>query len=235
LSFKRRIGCPISNSSIIPKNATATIPVVFTSVGDPVAAGLVASLARLGGNVTGISNIAHELTPKRLELLSELAPQARVIALLVNPTNTTDEGLAREAREAARTKGLQLHILKASRESEIDAAFASRVELRAGALLIGPDAFFTAREQLMALAARHAVLAIYPWREDPIAGGLLSYGASNTGLVRQAGIFLKGEKPADLPVQQPSKFELVINLKTAKALGLSVPQSMLQRADEVIE
>ena len=232
------IGGPAS--ALAAKNATATIPIVFSSVGDPVAEGLVASLARPGGNVTGFSNLATELAPKRLELLSELVPQARVIALLVNPHNTAHEGVARDVQEAARTKGVQLPILKAATESEIDAAFASLVQLHAGALLIGSDPFFFARrEQLLALESRHAVPAIYWRREFAASGGLISYGPSFPAMYRQAGIYagriLKGAKPADLPVQQPATFELVINLKTAQALGLTIPQSLLARADEVIE
>ena len=232
------IGGPAS--ALAAKGATATIPIVFSSVGDPVAEGLVASLARPGGNVTGFSNLATELAPKRLELLSELVPQARVIALLVNPHNTAHEGVARDVQEAARTKGVQLPILNAATEREIDAAFASLVQLHAGALLIGSDPFFFARrEQLLALESRHAVPAIYWRREFAASGGLISYGPSFPAMYRQAGIYagriLKGAKPADLPVQQPATFELVINLKTAQALGLTIPQSLLARADEVIE
>jgi putative ABC transport system substrate-binding protein len=232
------IGGPASARAA--KGATATIPIVFSSVGDPVAEGLVASLARPGGNVTGFSNLATELAPKRLELLSELVPQARVIALLVNPNNTAHDGVARDVQEAARTKGVQLPILNAATEREIDAAFASLVQLHAGALLIGSDPFFFARrEQLLALESRHAVPAIYWRREFAASGGLISYGPSFPAMYRQAGIYagriLKGAKPADLPVQQPATFELVINLKTAQALGLTLPQSLLARADEVIE
>jgi putative ABC transport system substrate-binding protein len=227
-------------SSRAAKNATSTIPIVSVIGGDPVAAGLVASLARPGGNLTGVSFLDVELMPKRLELLSELVPQARVIVLLVNPNDPHAEGIIRDAQEAALAKGVQLRILKASTESEIDAAFATLLQLHAGGLLVGADPFFgSRREQLVALASRHAVPAIYDLRESAVAGGLMSYGTSLTGVYRQVGIYagkiLKGEKPADLPVQQPTRFEMVINLKTAKALGLAVPQSLLARADVVIE
>jgi putative tryptophan/tyrosine transport system substrate-binding protein len=222
------------------KNATSTIPIVFRVGSDPVAAGLVASLARPDGNLTGVSILAGELTPKRLELLSELVPQAKVIALLGNPNNPGNEPMIRNMQEAARSKGVQLPILKADTESEIDAAFASLVQLHAGALVVGADPFLSSRrEQLVALASRHAVPAIYAWREFVAAGGLISYGASLTAAYRQVGIYagkiLKGAKPADLPVEQPTKFELVINLKTAQALGLTVPPSLIAIADEVIE
>jgi putative tryptophan/tyrosine transport system substrate-binding protein len=222
------------------KSATSTIPIVFAVGGDPVELGLIASLARPGGNLTGVSIITVELMPKRFELLSELVPQARLIALLANPNSPSAERTTRVVEEAARAKGLRLHILKANNESEIDAAFSTVVQLQASALVVGADAFFNSRrEQLVALAARHAIPAIYEWREFAASGGLISYGASLAASHRQAGIYagkiLKGAKPADLPVEQPTKFELVINLKTAKAIGLTVPQSLLARADEVIE
>jgi putative ABC transport system substrate-binding protein len=222
------------------KNATSTIPIVSVFGGDPVADGLVVSFARPGGNLTGLSILVTELMPKRLELLSELVPHADAIALLVNPSNSNAERIIREVQEAARVKGVQLYILKAPTETEIDAAFATLVELHAGALVVAADPFFNSRrEQLVALAARHAVPSIYEWREFAAAGGLISYGTSLGAVYRQVGIYagriLKGEKPADLPVQQPTTFELVINLKTAKALGLTVPPLLLATADEVIE
>ncbi|HEV8679902.1 MAG TPA: ABC transporter substrate-binding protein [Stellaceae bacterium] len=222
------------------KSATSTIPIVFMGVGDPVGAGLVASLARPGGNVTGFSNIFLELMPKRLELLSELVPQAKVIALLVNPNAPSAEAQIKVVQEAARVKGVQLPIVKAGTESEIDVAFASLVELHAGALLVGGDPFFlTRREQFVALAAHHAIPANYMWRDFAEAGGLISYGISNIAIWRQVGGYtgriLDGAKPADLPVQQPTRFELAINLKTAQALGLTVPRSLLIRADKLIE
>jgi putative ABC transport system substrate-binding protein len=230
-------GPPVAHAA---KNATSTIPIVFVSGRDPVADGLVASLARPGGNVTGVSIFVVELNPKRFELLYELVPQAKVIALLENPTIPATERETRELQEAARAKGLQLHILKASTESEIDAAFAALVQRQAGALHVATDAFFlNRREQITALAARHAVPAISGFREFATAGGLISSGPSLTAVSRQAGIYagkiLKGAKPADLPVVQPTTFELVINLKTAKALGIAVPSTLLTRADEVIE
>jgi putative ABC transport system substrate-binding protein len=220
------------------KGASQTIPIVFIAGDDPVAAGLVASLARPGGNLTGVSILAVDLNPKRLELLRDLVPRARAIALLVNPNNQITERVMRDVREAA--KGVQLLILKAGSESEIDAAFASLVQQQAGALVIQAEPFFISRrEQLVALAARHAVPAIHGAHEFATAGGLISYGASLTAVFRQIGFYtgriLKGAKPADLPVLQPTTFELVINLKTAKTLGLSIPPSVLARADEVIE
>jgi len=222
------------------KDATSTIPIVFIAGGDPVGQGLVASLARPGGNLTGISILVAELGPKRLELLSELVPQAKAIALLRNPKSSGSERAMRDVQEAVRAKGGQLHVLEVSSESEIDAAFGSLVQRQAGALLVVSDQFFfNRREQIAALAAGHAVPVIYEFREYARAGGLISYGASLTAVSRQAGTYagkiLKGAKPADLPALQPTTFELVINLKTAKALGLAIPPSILSRADEVIE
>ena len=221
------------------KSATSTIPIVFAS-GDPVGEGLVDSLARAGGNLTGVSLLTVELMAKRLELLSELVPHAKVIALFVNPNNPDTEPMIRDVQEAARTKGVQLPILEAGSESEIDAAFASLVQLQAGGLVVGTDPFFNSRrEQLVALASDYAVPAIYEWREFAAAGGLISYGTSLTGTNCRLGIYagkiLNGAKPADLPVQQPTTFELVVNLRTAKTLRLAIPPSILARADEVIE
>jgi putative ABC transport system substrate-binding protein len=226
-------------SALAAKSATWTIPIVFL-VSDPVASGLVASLARPGGNLTGVDMFTLELVAKRLELLSELVPRAKVLALLVNPNTWLAERLINNAREAASAKGVQLAILKASTESEIDAAFATLDQLHAGALIVVADPFLDGRqEQLITLAARHAVPVIYALREFAVAGGLISYGASFTATFRLAGVYaakiLNGAKPADLPVQQPTTFELVVNLKTAKALGLTVPPSILARANEVIE
>ena len=222
------------------KNATSTIPIVFAVGGDPVEEGLVSSLARPGGNLTGVSVLAVELNPKRVELLSELLPQTSLIALLVNPNSPNAERVVRDIQDAAHAKGLQLQILKASTESDIDTAFATLVQQHAGALLIAGDQFFfNQREQLIALASRYAVPVIYEQRELAEAGGLISYGTKRMAAFHEVGIYLgkilKGAKPADLPVQQPTKFELVVNLKTAKALGLTIPQSILARADEVIE
>jgi putative tryptophan/tyrosine transport system substrate-binding protein len=228
-----------TNGILAAKGATATIPIVaITAFDNLVATGLVASLAHPGGNLTGLSILVSELMPKRFELLSELVPQAKVIAVLVNP-NLLNPWLG-EVQEAARAKAVELPILKASTESEIDAAFISLGELHAGALLVGADPFFNnRREQIVALAAHYAVPTSYEWRESVAAGGLISYGPSNTDTWRQAGVYvgkiLKGAKPADLPIQQPTKFELVINLKTADALGLTIPRSILALADEVIE
>jgi putative tryptophan/tyrosine transport system substrate-binding protein len=228
-------------SALAAKRATSTIPIVFITGDDPVAAGLVASLARPGGNVTGVTIGVVEINPKRLELLSELVPQANVIALLVNPSAPQAERIMREVQEAATAKDVvHFPILKASTEGEIDAAFAALTSPRADALIVGSDPFFNSRrEQLVALAARYAIPAIYEGRGFVTSGGLISYGPRFQVINRQLGIYagkvVKGAMPAELPVQQPTLFELVINLNTAKSLGLTVPQSMLQRADEVIE
>ena len=223
--------------ALAAKNATATIPIVF-GVGDPVRLGLVASLARPGGNLTGTSGLELELAPKLVELMSELVPSARNIALLVTSNNPLAEHIIiQNAQQAASAKGLELQILKASTEGEIDAAF---VELQAGGLIVQADPLFNSRrEQLVGLASRRAMPAISAWREFAEAGGLISYGASRTGGWHKSGIYvgkiLNGAKPADLPVEQPTRFDLVVNLKTAKALGLTVPPSILARATEVIE
>jgi putative tryptophan/tyrosine transport system substrate-binding protein len=221
------------------KNATSTIPIVFAS-GDAIGNGLVASLARPGGKLTGISFLVVELYPKRFELLSELVPQAKVIALLEIPNRPATERVMPAVQQAARAKGVQLHILKASTESEIDAAFATVVQWQTRALVVSADPFFfSRREQLAALATRHAVPAIYDVREFTTDVGLISCGANFKAVFRQVGVYagriLKGGKPADLPVVQSTRFELVVNLKTAQALGLSISPSILSRADEVIE
>jgi len=223
--------------AVAAKGATSTIPIVFSG-GDPVERGLVAGLARPGGNLTGVSSL--DLSPKRFEIISELVPGAKLIALLVNPNNPFAESPTRNVQEAARSKGMQVEILKASTESEIDAAFTTLAQTHADGLIQPSDGLFNSRlDRLVALASRHAVPTIYNWREYPAAGGLISYGPSRTGLWRQVGIYvgkiLKGASPADLPIQQPTTFELVVNLKTAKALGLTVPPAILARADEVIE
>ena len=225
-------------SALAAKNASSRIPIVFMTGGDPVSDGLVASFAHPGDNLTGVSFLFIELHPKRLELLSDLLPHARAMALLVNPNLSFTESVIRGVQEAARAKGMKLAILKAGTEGEIDAAFATLANT--DALLVGSDPFFDSRhEQLVGLAARYAIPTIYPWRIFADAGGLISYGPNLTAVERQLGIYagriLKGERPADLPVQQPTKIELVINGKTANALGLTVPQSLLARADEVIE
>src|SRR5262249_2207217 len=221
------------------KAATATIPIVFISGADPVQLGLVDSLNRPGGNLTGVTFLGTELGPKRLELLHELVPRATIIAFLVNPTNSVDAETG-DLQAAARTLGLQLHVVNASTEQDFETVFAAVAQLRAGGLVIGSDGLFISRsKQLAALALRHAVPAIQPTRRFAAAGGLMSYGGSSTDQYRLAGVYtgriLKGEKPADLPVQRATKLELVINLKTAKAFGLTVPRSMHARADEVNE
>jgi putative ABC transport system substrate-binding protein len=227
-------------SVLAAKAATSTIPIVFVLGIDPVQSGLVASLNRPGGNITGVALISAELAGKLLDLLHELVPTAAVVALLVNPTNPVSDSVTRNLQDAARSLGRQAHVLRASTASEIDAAFGTLVELRAGALVVAGDPFFTnQRAQIVALAARHAVPAIYNARLYPTAGGLMSYGPDLADSFRQAGVYtgkiLRGATPADLPVEQAVKVELVINLKTAKALGLTVPLLLLGRADEVIE
>jgi putative ABC transport system substrate-binding protein len=222
------------------KGAAPVIPIVFTSGGDPVARGFVASLSRPGGNMTGVALLVVELVPKRLELVRELVPNAAGIGALINPKNTNAGRNLTALQEAARVKGVQLHIVEASAESDFEKAFASLASLQAGALVVGADPFFTARRaQIVALAAQHSLPTIYEWREFVDAGGLISYGPSLAGVYRQIGTYvgriLDGKKPADLPVEQPTKFELVINLNTAKALGLTIPQIILARADELIE
>ena len=228
-------------ATLAAKAATTTIPIVFVLSTNPVEAGLVASLNRPGGNLTGVTGLNVELAPKKLELLHELVPSATVLALLVNPTNAiAAKNESRAVQAAARTFGLQIHVLHASTERDFDPVFASLARLRAGALVIGSDLFFTSRsQQLAALTVRHAVPSIYQFREFAAAGGLISFGGSIVDWGHQAGIhtgrILAGAKPADLPVQQATKVELFINLKTAKALGLTIPPSLLQRADQVIE
>jgi putative tryptophan/tyrosine transport system substrate-binding protein len=228
------------HSGLAAKRATSTIPIVFVSAGDPVSFGLVPSLSRHGSNVTGISMITVALAPKRLELLHELVPSAAVIAMLANPTSPYFEPETRDVFGAARKLGLQVHVLEAKTERDLDAAFAALGQKRAAALLISGDPFFDSqRDKLVALAARRAVPAIYQWREFADLGGLVSYGSSITNAYREAGVYtgriLRGERPADLPIVQPTKLELVLNLKTAKALGLTIPQSLLVRADEIIQ
>ena len=222
------------------KAATTAIPIVFAAGFDPVDLGLVSSLHRPGGNVTGTSMLNVEVVPKRLQLLNELVPAATVMALLVNPSNPNAANQSRDLQAAARTLGLQLQILHASSDRDFDTVFAKLNELRAGGLVIGADAFFNTRSaQLAALALRHAMPAAYQYREFTAASGLMSYAGSITDSYRQAGIYtgriLKGEKPADLPVQRSTKLELFLNLTTAKALGLTVPLPLIGRADEVIE
>jgi putative tryptophan/tyrosine transport system substrate-binding protein len=224
------------------KAATTTIPIVFTTGADPVAFGLVASLSRPGGNLTGVTSLSDEVGPKRLELLHEVVPTATTVALLVNPANPNSETQSKDLLEAARKLGLQLHILQARAERDFDSAFARAVQLRAGGLVIGPDTFWRSPrrlEQLATLAVRYSIPTISIARGFPAAGGLMSYGGSAGFLLHTAGVYtgriLKGEKPADLPVQQSTKVELIINLKTANALGLDVPSHLLQFADEVIE
>jgi putative ABC transport system substrate-binding protein len=227
-------------SALAAKAATTTIPIVFNMGDDPVKAGVVASLNRPGGNLTGVSMLNTELQQKQLEVLHELIPSATNVGLLINPTGPNTESVSTLAQAAARALGLQMHIVHASTEPDLDAVLARLQQLQVGALMIGPDPFFTSRlQQLAALSIRHSMPAIYSNREFPVAGGLMNYGISITDVYRMIGVYtgrlLKGEKPANLPVQQVTKVELIINLKTAKSLGLNVPLPLLARADEVIE
>jgi putative tryptophan/tyrosine transport system substrate-binding protein len=227
-------------AALAARAATTTIPIVFEVASDPVKLGLVASLNRPGGNITGVTQMAEEIAPKRLELLHELLPAARVIALLVNPTDPPlAEPQTRAALSAAQALGLEVHVLNASSEPDFEQS-SQLIRLRASGLVIGGDAFFTSHsKQLAALAIHHAVPAVYQWREFAAAGGLMSYGSNIIDTHRLAGALagriLKGDKPADLPVQQATKVELYINLKTAKALGITFPLTLLGRADEVFE
>jgi putative tryptophan/tyrosine transport system substrate-binding protein len=241
---RRRVNVLFTSGGDVPilvaKGATTTIPIVFITGSDPVAMGFVASLNRPGGNVTGVTFIAGELGPKRVELVHELLPKAAAVGLVLNPDIPNAELDAAEMQAAARRLGLRTNVLRATSDQDIEAAFAKFVELKIDALLVIPDSSFQSRRDLFArLAARHAIPTIYYSREYVAAGGLVSYGASFTGVFRQAGNYvgrvLRGAKPADMPVEQPTKFELAINLKTAKALGLTVPHSLLTRVDEVIE
>jgi len=235
------IAATTTPAGIAAKTATTTLPIVFVTADDPVRLGLVASLNRPGGNVTGVTTTYVEVAPKELQLLHELVPTARVMALLVNPAiPALAETQSKELQATARTLGLELHVLNASTERDFDSIFAKLIQLRAGGLMIGADPFFTSRvEQLAALTVRYAVPAIHHWREFAVGGGLLSYGSDVAEAYRLVGTYtgriLKGDKPADLPVQQSAKVELILNLKTAKALGLTIPEPSLLRTDEVIE
>jgi putative tryptophan/tyrosine transport system substrate-binding protein len=227
-------------SALAAKNTTSTIPIVFSAVNDPVRLGLVASLNRPGGNITGMDFLTSEMVGKSAQLLKEIVPAAAAIAFLVNPSSPSAEFYAKEAPVAARALGIQIPVLNASTERDLDEAFASLGKLGAGGLVVPAEPFFDSqRDRIVALAARHAVPMISTLREYVVAGGLMSYGASLPDSYRQGGIYvgrvLKGEKPADLPVMQPTKFDLVLNKKTAKSLGLTIPQSLLATADEVME
>jgi putative ABC transport system substrate-binding protein len=229
-----------TTSALAAKAATATIPIVFSTGGDPVKEGLVASLRRPGGNCTGVSLLSTALAVKRLEILREVVPKASVIAVLLNPNSASTQTQTEDVQKAARAIGQQVQILRAGNERDIAAAFATMVQMQIGALIVGADPFFSSQiEQLVALTARHGIAAIYEWREFAEAGGLMSYGSDRAEGYRQVGIYagriLKGDKPADLPVVQSTKVEFVLNLKTARSLGLTIPLPLLARADEVIE
>jgi ABC-type uncharacterized transport system substrate-binding protein len=242
---RRQVAVIVATGSVqgalAAKAATTTIPIVFTTGGDPVKEGLVHSLNRPGGNLTGVTTSFGEAAPKRLGLLREIAPKAAVIGVLVNPNDpVTANGETNDMRAAARLVGQHIEILQAGTERDIDRAFANLIDLRFDALLVSPDPLFvTQANQLIALAARHAIPTLYWRREFAEAGGLMSYGSNLADALRVVGVYagriLKGEKPGDLPVQQPTKFELVVNVKSAKAIGLTIPESFLARADEVIE
>src|SRR5262249_49581256 len=227
-------------AAVAAKAATSTIPIVFNLGADPVGLGLVTNLSRPGGNITGIAMMTLEMETKRLELLHELAPASSSLAILLNPSNAQAQSQEREAQRAARVIGRQVLVLKASSEHEIEGAFAALVRERAGGLLVGGDPFFTSQPVLfVVLTAHHSIPTVYPFRSYVDAGGLMSYGSSLLDAYRQTGVYtgrvLKGEKPGDLPIAQPTKFELIINLKTARAVGIAIPPTLLARADEVIE
>jgi len=232
--------CATSAPGLAAKTATSVIPIVFQTGADPVLDGLVTSMNRPGGNITGVTRLSVTLAPKRLELLHELAPRASAIGLLINPTNPRSRLVVQQMEQPARALGVSLHVLEAATEGELDSVFASLGQMGIGALLVAQEpSYFRWRERITALAARHAIPATYGQRDYAVAGGLVSYDASVSDSYRQVGVYvgriLKGVKPADLPVMQPIKFEIIINLKTAKSLGLEIPDKLLARADEVIE